>query len=289
MTLQLTVQMAITGVTLGLIYGLIAIGLTLIFGVMRIIQYAHGEIYMLGAYFLYYWFDKWHLPYWAGFLMSAVVIFFFGAGLQLLLFRPLHGKDMLYSLAVSLALIFIISSAGIIAFGAVIRGISSFVTGQIRIAGAEWTFERMVIAGISLVLIIALWFLLQRTKIGLAMRAVAEDPETSSLQGINNRRIHWVAMGLGSSLSAMAGCLMGTLMFIVPSMGFLATIKAFMIVIMGGLGSVPGALVGGFVIGFIDSFLTTLASSELAYIFGFVTIFVILVFKPSGLFGQAWE
>ena len=196
---------------------------------------------------------------------------------------------MLYSLAVSLALIFIISSAGIIAFGAVIRGISSFVTGQIRIAGAEWTFERMVIAGISLVLIIALWFLLQRTKIGLAMRAVAEDPETSSLQGINNRRIHWVAMGLGSALSAMAGCLMGTLMFIVPSMGFLATIKAFMIVIMGGLGSVPGALVGGFVIGFIDSFLTTLATSELAYIIGFVTIFVILVFKPSGLFGQAWE
>jgi branched-chain amino acid transport system permease protein len=196
---------------------------------------------------------------------------------------------MLYSLAVSLALIFIISSAGIIAFGAVIRGISSFVTGQIRIAGAEWTYERMVIAGISLVLIIALWFLLQRTKIGLAMRAVAEDPETSSLQGINNRRIHWVAMGLGSALSAMAGCLMGTLMFIVPSMGFLATIKAFMIVIMGGLGSVPGALVGGFVIGFIDSFLTTLATSELAYIIGFVTIFVILVFKPSGLFGQAWE
>ncbi|OHD27879.1 MAG: hypothetical protein A2064_04570 [Spirochaetes bacterium GWB1_66_5] len=96
-------------------------------------------------------------------------------------------------------------------------------------------------------------------------------------------------MGLGSALSAMAGCLMGTLMFIVPSMGFLATIKAFMIVIMGGLGSVPGALVGGFVIGFIDSFLTTLATSELAYIIGFVTIFVILVFKPSGLFGQAWE
>jgi len=145
------------------------------------------------------------------------------------------------------------------------------------------------VAGFSLVLIIALWLLLQKTKIGLAMRAVAEDPETSSLQGINNRRIHWVAMGLGSALSAMAGCLMGTLMFIVPSMGFLATIKAFMIVIMGGLGSVPGALVGGFIIGFIDSFLTTLATSELAYIIGFVTIFVILVFKPSGLFGQEWE
>jgi branched-chain amino acid transport system permease protein len=199
-----------------------------------------------------------------------VVIFFFGAGLQIVLFRPLHGKDMLYSLAVSLALIFIISSTGIIAFRPVGRGISSFVTGQIRIAGAEWTYERMVIAGISLVLILALWFLLQRTKIGLAMRAVAEDPETAGLQGINNRRIHWIAMGIGSSLAAMAGCLFGTLMWIVPSMGFLATIKAFMIVIMGGLGSVPGALVGGFIIGFI-------------------LIFVILVFKPSGLFGQEWE
>jgi branched-chain amino acid transport system permease protein len=256
---------------------------------MRIIQYAHGEIYMLGAYFLYYWAEKFHLPYWAGFVMSAVVIFFLGAGLQLLLFRPLHGKDMLYSLAVSLALIFIISSSGIIAFGAVVRGIPHFVTGQVMILGAEWTYERMVIAGVSLVLVLALWFLLQRTKVGIAMRAVAEDPETASLQGINNRRIHWVAMGLGSSLAAMAGCLMGTLLFIVPSMGFLATIKAFMIVIMGGLGSVPGALVGGFIIGAIDSFLTTLATSELAYIFGFITIFVILVFKPSGLFGQEWD
>jgi branched-chain amino acid transport system permease protein len=289
MTLQLIIQMAITAVTLGLIYGLIAIGLTLIFGVMRIIQYAHGEIYMLGAYFLYYWAEKLHLPYWAGFVMSAVVIFFLGAGLQILLFRPLHGKDMLYSLAVSLALIFIISSTGIIAFGAVVRGIPHFVSGQIKILGAEWTYERMVIAGVSLVLILALWLLLQRTKVGIAMRAVAEDPETASLQGINNRRIHWVAMGLGSSLAAMAGCLMGTLLFIVPSMGFLATIKAFMIVIMGGLGSVPGALVGGFIIGAIDSFLTTLATSELAYIFGFITIFVILVFKPSGLFGQDWD
>jgi branched-chain amino acid transport system permease protein len=289
MTVQLLVQMTMTGVTLGLIYGLIAIGLTLIFGVMRIIQYAHGEIYMLGAYILYYWFDVLKLPYWAGFVVSALVIFFFGAGLQLLLFRPLHGKEMLYSLAVSLALIFIISSAGLIFFRPVGRGISSFVTGQIQIAGAEWTYERMVIAGISLVLILALWFLLQRTKIGLAMRAVAEDPETAGLQGINNRRIHWIAMGLGSALAAMAGCLFGTLMWILPSMGFLATIKAFMIVIMGGLGSVPGALVGGFILGFIDSFLTTLATSEMAYIFGFIVIFVILVFKPSGLFGQEWE
>jgi branched-chain amino acid transport system permease protein len=286
---QLLIQMTITGVTLGLIYGLIAIGLTLIFGVMRIIQYAHGEIYMLGAYILYYWFDVLHLPYWAGFVVSAVVIFFFGAALQVLLFRPLHGKNMLYSLAVSLALIFIISSAGIIAFRPVGRGISSFVTGQIQIAGAEWTYERMVIAGISLLLILGLWFLLQRTKIGLAMRAVAEDPETAGLQGINNRRIHWIAMGLGSALAAIAGCLFGTLMWIVPSMGFLATIKAFMIVIMGGLGSVPGALVGGFILGFIDSFLTTLTTSEVAYIFGFILIFVILVFKPSGLFGQEWE
>jgi branched-chain amino acid transport system permease protein len=289
MTLQLIAQMTITAITLGLIYGLIAIGLTLIFGVMRIIQYAHGEIYMLGAYFLYYWFDVLHLPYWAGLLMSAVVIFFFGVGLQLLLFRPLHGKQMLYSLAVSLALIFIISSTGLITFGAVVRGISSFVTGGVKIVGAELTYERMIIAMISLALILGLWFLLQRTKIGIALRAVAEDPETAALMGINNRRIHYIAMGLGSALAAVAGCLMGTLMFIVPTMGFVATVKAFMIVIMGGLGSVVGALVGGFIIGIIDSFLTTLASSELAYIMGFVTIFAILVFKPSGIFGQDWE
>jgi len=289
MTGQVIAQMAITGTTLGLIYGLIAIGLTLIFGVMRIIQYAHGEIFMLGAYSLYYLFDVFHLPYWAALILSTLIIFFVGVGLQLLLFRPLHGREMLYSLAVSLALIFIISSGGLIAFGAVVKGISSFVSGQVGIFGAELTYERMIIAAISLALILGLWFLLQRTKIGIAMRAVAEDPETSALQGINNRRIHFIAFGLGSALAGIAGGLMGTLMFIVPTMGFMATVKAFMIVIMGGLGSVVGALIGGFIIGFIDSFLTTLASSELAYIMGFVVILVLLVFKPSGLFGQEWE
>jgi branched-chain amino acid transport system permease protein len=136
---------------------------------------------------------------------------------------------------------------------------------------------------------LGLWFFLQKTTMGMAMRAVSEDPEVSSLQGINTRRIHWIAFGLGSALSAIAGCLMGTLFSIVPSMGFVATIKAFMIVIMGGLGSVVGALVGGLILGFIDSFVTTLISADIAYIMGFLVIFVVLVFRPTGLFGQQWE
>lgn len=289
MSTDTIVQMIITGVTLGLIYALIAIGLNLIFGVMRIIQYAHGEIYMLGAYFLYYWFVVWGLPYWLGLMMSAVVIFLFGMGLQIVLFRPLHGKDMLYSLAVSLGLIFVISSTGLIVFGTVVRGIPSVITGGMTILGAQLTYERAIVAGMSIVLIVGLNLLLQKTKVGIAMRAVAEDPETSSLQGINNKRIHFIAFGLGSSLSAIAGCLMGSMMSIVPSMGFMATIKAFMIVILGGLGSIVGALVGGFIIGFIDSFLTTMVSSEVAYMMGFIAIFILLVFKPSGIFGQQWE
>ena len=222
-------------------------------------------------------------------LASAVTIFIIGAVLQIVLFRPLHGKNILYSLAVSMGLIFIISSGGLLTFGTVVKGIPSIVTGGVSVFGAFYTYERMVISVFSATLILALWFFLQRTTTGMAMRAVSEDPEVSSLQGINTRRIHWIAFGLGSALSAVAGCLMGTLLSIVPSMGFIATMKAFMIVIMGGLGSVPGALVGGLIIGFIDSFLTTLISADVAYIIGFVTIFVILVFKPAGLFGQEWE
>lgn len=289
MALDEFTQMTLTGINLGLMYALIAIGLTLIFGIMRIIQYAHGEFYMLGAYVLYYWSAVMKWPYWLGVLASAVTIFIIGAVLQIVLFRPLHGKNILYSLAVSMGLIFIISSGGLLTFGTVVKGIPSIVTGGVSVFGAFYTYERMVISVFSATLILALWFFLQRTTTGMAMRAVSEDPEVSSLQGINTRRIHWIAFGLGSALSAVAGCLMGTLLSIVPSMGFIATMKAFMIVIMGGLGSVPGALVGGLIIGFIDSFLTTLISADVAYIIGFVTIFVILVFKPAGLFGQEWE
>lgn len=289
MALDEFTQMTLTGINLGLMYALIAIGLTLIFGIMRIIQYAHGEFYMLGAYVLYYWSAVMKWPYWLGVLASAVTIFIIGAVLQVVLFRPLQGKNILYSLAVSMGLIFIISSGGLLTFGTVVKGIPSIVTGGVSVFGAFYTYERMVISTFSATLILALWFFLQRTTTGMAMRAVSEDPEVSSLQGINTRRIHWIAFGLGSALSAVAGCLMGTLLSIVPTMGFIATMKAFMIVIMGGLGSVPGALVGGLIIGFIDSFLTTLISADVAYIIGFVTIFVILVFKPAGLFGQEWE
>lgn len=289
MTTDLFAQMTITGISLGLIYALIAIGLTLIFGIMRIIQYAHGEIYMLGAYFLYYWSGVLGWPYWLGILMSAVAIFFLGILLQVLLFRPLLGKGLLPPLAVSLALIFIISSSGLLAFGTVVRGIPSVISGGIDILGGHFSYERIVISLIAAGSIFGLFIFLQKTKLGIAMRAVSEDPETSSLQGINNRRIHYIAFGVGSSLAAVAGCLLGTLMSIVPTMGFMATVKAFMIVIMGGLGSILGALLGGFIIGFIDSFLTTLVSAEIAYIMGFLAIFGILVFKPVGLFGQEWE
>ena len=289
MSIDLFTQMTLTGINLGLMYALVAIGLTLIFGIMRIIQYAHGELYMLGAYVLYYWFAVLGLPYWLGILASAVIIFMLGVGLQLLLFRPLHGKNILYSLAVSMGLIFIISSGGLLGFGTIVKGIPSVVSGGVMVLGAFLTYERMVISLFSAALIAGLWLFLQKTTLGMAMRAVSEDPDVSALQGINTRRIHWIAFGLGSALSAVAGCLMGTLMSIVPSMGFMATMKAFMIVIMGGLGSIGGALIGAMLIGFIDSFLTTIISADVAYIMGFLAIFIILVFKPAGLFGQEWE
>jgi len=289
MSIDLITQMTITGITLGLMYALIAIGLTLIFGIMRVVQYSHGELYMLGAYVLYYWSGVWGLPYWLGLIVSAVVIFCFGVLIQILLFRPLHGKNILYSLAVSMGLIFIISSGGLLSFGTVVRGIPSVITGGTMVFGAFLTYERLVISILAALILLALWLFLQKTKMGMAMRAVSEDPDASSLQGINTFRVHYIAFGLGSALAALAGCLMGTILSIIPSMGFMATMKAFMIVIMGGLGSIPGALLGGFLIGFIDSFVTTLVSADIAYIMGFVAIFVILVFKPSGFFGQEWE
>jgi branched-chain amino acid transport system permease protein len=282
-------QMGLTGVSLGLMYALIAIGLTLIFGVLRIIQYAHGEMFMLGAFVLYYWHVEMGLPYWVGVAFSAVVIFAFGAVLQLTLFRRLQGKNILYSLAVSLGLVLIISGSGQLIFGTTTKGIPSPVSGGLLIGGAYLSYERMVICAVSIALMVGLWVFLRRSVVGLAIRAVAEDSETAALQGIKTGRIHWIAFGLGSALAAIAGCMMGTLLSIVPTMGFLATIKAFMIVIMGGLGSVVGALIGGLILGMIDSVVTTTISADIALILSFVVIFLILVFRPSGLFGQNWD
>jgi len=282
-------QTALTAVTLGLMYALIAIGLTLIFGVMRIVQYAHGEFYMLGAFILYYAITQLGVPYWLGVIMSAISLFVIGALLQVVLFRPLIGKNMLYSLAVSMGLIFIISSGGLLLFGTIVRGIPNPFSGGVTVFGALLTYERLTISLISAALIIGLWLFLDRTRLGMALRAVSEDPEVASLQGVNVGQMHWIAFGLGSALSSVAGCLMGTLLSIVPTMGFGATMKAFMIVIMGGLGSIPGALIGSMILGVIDSFGTTLLDADLAYIIGFSVIFITLVVRPTGLFGQKWE
>lgn len=289
MSLSEFAQMGLTGFNLGIMYALIAIGLTLIFGVMRIIQYAHGEMYMLGAFALYYWTAELGLPYWLGVIVSAAVIFVVGAVLQVTLFRPLHGRNILNSLAVSLGLVFIFSSGGQIVFGTTVKGIPSIVTGGVLLGGVYFSYERILITVFSAALVAALWLFLRRSKMGMAIRAVSEDPDASALQGIQTKRIHWIAFGIGSALAAVAGCLMGTLLSIVPSMGFVATIKAFMIVIMGGLGSVAGAVVGGLLLGMIDSVVTTTIAADVAIIASFVVIFLILVFRPSGLFGQQWD
>lgn len=288
---ELGMQMFITGISLGLLYGLIAVGLSLIFGILRVIQYAHGELYMLGGYALYYLCVGAGVPYWVAVVMSCVIIFLLSMGIQFVLLRPLmvRGTLTLDTLAMTIALVFIIPSAGLEYFGTVVRGIPSVVRGGVEVFGAYLSYERLVISILAALVLGGLYYFLHKAKTGIAMRAVAEDPETSSLQGINTQRIHMLGFGLGSALAAFAGCLVGTLMSIIPSMGFSATVKAFIMVIMGGLGSIPGALVGGFIIGMIDSFVGTLFSSELGYIVGFITVFIILVFKPSGLFGLAWE
>lgn len=282
-------QMGLTGLNLGLMYALIAIGLTLIFGVMRVIQYAHGEMFMLGAFALYYLHAELGVPYWVGVAISAALIFCVGAVLQVVLFKPLQGKNILFSLAVSLGLVLIISGSGQLIFGTTTKGIPGPVSGGILVGGAFLTYERMLISAVSIGLILSLWVFLRHSVTGLAIRAVAEDPQTAAMQGIRADRIHWIAFGLGSAMAAIAGCMMGTLLSIVPTMGFLATIKAFMIVIMGGLGSVIGALVGGLILGMIDSVVTTTISGDIAIILSFVVIFLILVFRPSGLFGQNWD
>ncbi len=286
---ELGIQMFINGASLGLIYALMAIGLSLIFGILRVVQYAHGELYMLGAYGLYYLCTRAELPYWIALPLSCGIIFAIGMGMQFVLLRPLRDRPILDYLAMTLALIFIISSAGLRFFGTVEKGIPGVVTGKVEILGGVLSYERMTICAIAGLALWGLHFFLHRFKMGRAMRAVAEDPETSSLQGINTQRVHMLGFGLGSALAAVAGCLVGTLTSIVPTMGFDATVKAFMIVIVGGLGSIPGAIVGAFIIGMIDSFVGTLFSSELGYIVGFITVFIILVFKPLGLFGLAWE
>jgi branched-chain amino acid transport system permease protein len=278
-------QSVLNGLVSGGIYILVALGLTLVLSITRIVQLAHGEIYMLGAYCVHYLCTIAGLNFFVALTITMLLVGGLGTVLERLFFRPFRGQ-IIRSLIVGVGLMLLLQNAVLVSAGGSFKAIPSPFPGVLRLLGVAISWERLVVVLVGFVFVAAMLILIQKTRLGQAMVAISQDRDIAALQGININRICSIAMFLGSALAAIAGGLVGTMFSVEPFMGSFALMKGIAVIILGGLGSIPGAVIGGFIIGLIDGIVPSLLTTHIAGLIGFGVIILILLFRPQGILGH---
>ena len=288
------VQVA-NGAVIGIIYALIAVGVTLIFSILKIVNFAHGDLYMLGGYCAYYIITLLGMPPLAAMFLSMAALFVLAIVLERLLLTPLYDdaterKDE-YGLIVTFGLAFFLRNIAVIAFGPFPLKPPSFIPGVQKFGGMIVTNDRLFAGGVGIALILALLYFMHRTIWGQALDAVSQSRESAAIVGINTRRFNSFAFGIGAALAAAAGALIAPIFSLAPDMGVLPNIHAFVIVILGGMGSVLGSILAGLLLGEAESLFTAFfpdPTRALAYTnaFGLLILMIVLVFRPQGFFGR---
>lgn len=278
-------QHVMNGVMLGSTYALLGIGLTLVFGIMRIVNFTHGEFYALGGYMAYMFVALLGVNFFAAILLATAIGIAFGALLEFCVLRRLKTTDIDSVMIVMIGLWIAMQNSQQLIWGGVGKIIPSPFSQQPLIFGPVSVSPLKVFVLITaVVLLIAFHFLINHTRLGLAMRSTFQDRDVAALMGVNVGTVYMATFALGSGLAAVAGALLGPIFLVNPTMGDLASLKAFAIVILGGLGSTVGATVGGFAIAFVEEFGAGYISADYRDAFSFLVIVAVLILKPQGLF-----
>ena len=263
---------------------LIAVGLVLIFGVMGVINFAHGELYMMGAYAIVYLYAGQGLPFIVAVALGMVFVGCLGLLMELALFRPLR-ENPLGGLIASIGFLLILQSLAVLGFGLRMQNVPAVSKERLVIGGAVLTYERLGVIVVTIVLLGLLWLFLRRTRLGWALRAVSQDREAAALQGISVNQAARLAMFIGAGLAGIAGALTAPLVAPTPFMGHSVIVTAFIIIIVGGIGSLEGAVVAAILYAFVHTFVTTLYDGVIANIVGLLLMLGVLIVMPNGLFG----
>jgi branched-chain amino acid transport system permease protein len=282
-------QLLINGLIAGGTYALAAIGYSMVYGALKFINFAHGSVAMVGAYFAYGLAIGLGLPLVAAIPVAMVLTAFVGVLIERAAYRPLRGAPKLAPLTTAIAVSFVLDALVMIVAGSDIKTFSLPAQRGFEIGPIFITPVQLIIIATSLVLMAFVYVLLNKTKLGKAIRAVADDGSLAEASGINANFVISAVFAIGSALAAVAGTLIGLDTNLQPTMGFNITVKAFAAVVLGGLGSVPGAIVGGFLIGIAENlgvwFIPPVWKDTISY----AILIVMLFFKPSGLFGKKDE
>jgi branched-chain amino acid transport system permease protein len=280
-------QHLVNGLVLGGTYALLGIGLTLIFGLMNVVNFAHGEFYTLGAYATFAGVALVGLPFPAALALALVAGVVLGALCERVLLRPLRGASIDAVMLVMIGLWIVMQNGELLVWGGVAKSIPHpFPTAPLTLGPMSIAPLRLFVLGAALGLIAGAHLLIQQTRLGCAMRATFQDPDTAALMGVRIARIHTATFALGSGLAAAAGALLGPIFLAYPAMGDLASLKAFSVVILGGLGNVAGATLGGIMLGIAEELGAGYVSSGYRDAVGFMIIILVLLLRPSGLLAR---
>lgn len=286
MDLTLLIGQAVTnGLVVGLLYLLMAVGFTLVFGVMRIVNFAHAEFYMLGAFVTYLCVTRLELPFLPSVAITFVVAVLLGWVVEWGVLKPFR-HDELNGMIATIGLAMILQNGALMLFGPDPQSMPSVVQGVVRLGEVVVPASRIFVVVCSVGVLLALYLFLRYARTGRALRAVVQDLEIAQIQGIRARLIYPLGFGLGVGLAAVAGGLMAPLFSVSPFIGAGPMLKAFIVVILGGLGSIPGAALASLLLGVTESVAGTFLSTSTADILIFAGVIVMLVVRPSGLLGR---
>jgi len=278
-------EILIHGAVSSAIYAMLAVGFTLIFGVARILNLAHGTFYALGAYGAYFFTSHLKLPLFPAALLAIALVALFGVFVEKVLVRPMR-RSQLAVLMITLAVALVVEQALFLTFGSEYRNVPEFVSTKFSIGGVDVGGQRLLALGVSMALIASLWIFIQRTRLGSAILAVSQDPEAANYMGIPSDRIFSIVMALSAALAATAGVLAGPFLTVQPTMWLLPIVKAFAIVIVGGLGSIPGSILAALMLGYAETIVGYTISTSWTEIVSVLATLLMLIFRPAGMFGK---
>jgi branched-chain amino acid transport system permease protein len=283
-------QVIVNGAISGMNYALMALGLTLIFAIMGVLNFAHGQMYVLGGFVMYFVYTVLGLGHVAGFAASIVTLVIVGLIFERFFFR--HAlrmaarEESTMLLAAGTALL--LESLILVAFGEKQRGMPPMVSGVYKLFGVYIPAGRAAVFLIALVAVVAFILFMQHTKPGRALRAIAQDKEVSALQGVNIERYSALGFALGSGLAGLAGALLVSLFAVNSGLGTSVSIKAFIMVMLGGAGVVSGAIIGAFILGFAEALGYAYIPGSTTYLLIFAALILFLVIRPQGIMGKPW-
>ena len=289
--LQFFLQVLLWGLYAGCIYILLATGLNLIFGVMKVVNFAHGQLLMIGAYvtFTFYALSGWN-PY-VLIAASFPILVLLGVLIERLCFRPILGTGKLNEIFISIGLIYILENAAALIWTDEWREIESpYADVTVTIAGVHLPLDYLIIIATTIIILLALWAFLRRTRLGKAVRATSQNRGAAMLMGINVERMDMLTFGIGAGIAGAAGTLwVVSGQIFNPYIGSLPAIKAFAIIIIGGLGSIQGAIIGGLILGVAENFAITTLGAAWKDSVSFLLLILVLILRPTGLFGESGE